>query len=243
MKKRQYRTEPAQPAAHKGIVERSVGQLGDGLMAIPGGIRAVPAGTVDFFSRAIAMAKNPRAAAEKEMEREVGWKNIVFDLVGIFFILVLALGLIMAAGSLLDAKAAKQLPLTLVPAATLIVAFQLIPSMVLMVLLAAAALHLMAGIGGSKGKFERMAQLTAMVWAVVIPIILVVGIISSLAGLPAMVGYVIMNVYLIYALAKVMAAAYQMPFNRAVFMTFIYQLLMGVLSFVAAANAPPGTLA
>lgn len=243
MKKRQYKTELAQPAAKKGIIERISGQLGDGLMAVPGGIRAIPAGTVNFFSRAIAMAKNPSAAAQKEMEKEVGWKNIIFDLAGVFFLLVLALGLIMAAITPFDAKAAKQLPLTLVPAAALIVALQLIPSMVLMVLLAAAVLHLMAGIGGSKGKFERMAQLTAMVWAVVIPIILMVGIISSLARLPAMVGYVIMNIYLIYALAKIMAVVYQMPFNRAVFMTFIYQLLMGVLSFVAAANAPPGTLA
>ena len=241
MKRRQYKTEPAKPAAHRGIV----GQAADGLKAAPASVaafvRSIPAGIVDFFSRAWTMAKNPRAAAQKEMERPTGWNDIIFDFIGVVFILLVLLTAIMAASSLLDAKTAKQLPLPLVPAAALIIAFQITPSLLLMVLLAAAVLHLMASISGSKGKFEKMAQLTVMVWAVVIPVVLVVGIISSLIGLPALVGYLVMNIYLIYAMARMMAAVYQMPFGRAVFMTFAYQLLIAVLSFAVMANAPAVT--
>ena len=234
MKKRQYKTEPARPAAHKGIIE----QFSDGIMSIPRAIGQIPAGIVDFFARVIAMAKNPMAAAQKEMESPAGYKSIVLDFIGLILVLVLCLTIIMAASSIFDAKTAKQLPLALAPAAAIIVAFQLTPSLLLMVLLAAAVLHLMATIGGSKGAFERMAQFTVMVWAVVIPIVLVVGIISSVAGLPVLVGYLAMNIFLIYALANVMSVAYQMPFGRAVFMTFIYQLLMAVLTFVAAQSLP-----
>ncbi len=234
MKKRQYTTPAAKPAPHKGVAE----QIGDGLMSIPRAIGAIPAGTVDFFSRAVAMAKNPSTAAQKMMEQPAGWKSIILDLIGLILILVICLGIIMAVGTLIDAKAAAQLPLPLVPAAALIVAFQLAPSLIMMVILASAVLHLMASIGGSKGAYERMAQMTVTVWSVLIPIILVVGIVSSVAGLPVLIGFIVMNVYLIYTLAKVMTAVYGMPFNRAIFMTFIYQLLMGILSFVAAQSLP-----
>ncbi len=234
MKKRQYKAEAAAPAPRKGVTE----QFGDIVMAVPRAIGRIPAGIVDFFSRAVAMARNPAAAAQKSMERPAGWKAIILDIVCLTFMLVLALGIIMAAGSLLDAKAAEQLPLPIVPAAAIIVAFQLAPSLIMMVILASAVLHLMAGIGGSKGAYERMAQLTVTVWSVLIPVILVVGIVSSLAGLPVIIGYIVMNIYLIYALAKVMTVVYSMPFNRAVFMTFVYQLLMGILSFVAAQSLP-----
>lgn len=246
MKQRQYKAEPAKPAAHRGVVE----QMTDGLLAIPRGIGRIPAGIVDFFARAWAMAKNPKAAALKEMEGEGGWKNIFLDFLGVILILVICLILSIILGNLGSPRFDLARDGPIVPFAALIIALQVAPSLLLIMLLTVALLHIMARLGGSRGSFERMAGLVVMLWAVVIPLTVVVGLAFGLLRLPSLAvngrafysaGELVMDAYLVYALAKLMTAAYQMPFGRALFMTVVYQVLVRALMFMALQSMPAGS--
>lgn len=247
MKQRQYKTEPPKPAAHRGVAE----QITDGLRAIPRGIGRTPAGIVDFFGRAWAMAKNPQAAALKEMERPGGWKDIFIDFLGVIFVLIICLGISIILGNLGNSKFDLARDGPVVPFVALIIALQVAPSLLLIMLLTVALLHIMARLGGSRGQFERMAGLVVMLWAVVIPLTVVVGLAFGLLRLPSLAingrafysaGEFVMDAYLVYMLARLMTAAYQMPFGRALFMTVIYQVLVRALMFMALQSMPAGAI-
>ena len=237
MKKRNYNNQAAQtPVAHKGAIDQMV----DGIKAIPGGVK-------DFFYRTQQMILNPTIGANKEFETASDWKRIGFNFIGVIFILFICLTISLIINSFAAPGLAETVPALLAPLVAIVLALQVAPSLLLIILLTAAIVHLMASLSGSKGPFEKITAAVALLWAAVIPITWVVGVFVSLLRLPSIslagkpfygVGDLVMDLYIIYALTKILPIAYNLTSGKALFIAVLYQLILRVLFFLIITSSP-----
>ena len=236
MKKRIY-TQPAQVAApHKGVFE----QMTDGIKAIPGGIK-------DFLYRTQQMLLNPETGAKIEFGTVSDWKRVALNFIGVLFELFICLTISLIINSFAAPNLPQTVPAALAPIVSLVLTLQVAPSLLLIILLTAAIVHLMASLLGSKAPFEKITSAVALLWAAVIPLTWVVGIFTSLLRVPSItiagkpfygIGDLVMDLYVIYALARILPITYSISTGKALFMAVIYQLILRVLFFVAITNAP-----